>query len=187
MFRVEVIEHEMLQKLPNFTERMDWILKNKPELAKLVSHWDVEGKRKKTSHEYFEKTRSTKILNRMLDEKEFLSEFGIRSMSKVYEKNPFQLEINGINHVVHYTPAESDSRMFGGKQQLRTGPISFPINFLIVESLERFFIFITTRSLKVRVSYGKREFPESKLCGRSFESKIVQYFLLPRRRRKSCF
>ena len=71
MFAVEVIEHEMLQKLPNFTERMDWILKNKPELAKLVSHWDVEGKGRKHLMSILRKTRLTKILNRMLDEKEF--------------------------------------------------------------------------------------------------------------------
>lgn len=68
---------------------MDWILKNKPELAKLVSHWDVEGKGRKHLMSILRKTRLTKILNRMLDEKEFLSDFGIRSMSKVYEKIRF--------------------------------------------------------------------------------------------------
>jgi hypothetical protein len=88
MFAVEVIEHDMLQKLPKF-KRMDWILKNKKELANLVSHWEMEGKGRKHLMSILRKTRLTKILNRMLDEKEFLSEFGIRSMSKVYEENPF--------------------------------------------------------------------------------------------------
>ena len=175
MFAVEVIEHEMLQKLPNFTKRMDWILKNKPELAKLVSHWDVEGKGRKHLMSILRKTRLTKILNRMLDEKEFLSEFGIRSMSKVYEKNPFQLEINGINHVVHYTPAESDSRMFGGNSNWR-GPIWFPINFLIVESLQRFY-FYYDESLKVEFPTGSGNFQNLNYVADHLSQRLCNIFL----------
>ena len=83
------------------------------------------------------KTRLTRILKRMSDPNEFLSDYGIRSMSKVYEDKPFKFSVDGQDFTVKYTPAESDSRMFGGNSNWR-GPIWFPINFLIVESLQRF-------------------------------------------------
>lgn len=137
MFAVEIIDHETLEKLPNFTKRMDWILKNKPELASLVSHWEVEGKGGKHLMSILRKTRLKRVLARMVDEKEFLSDFGIRSMSKVYEEHPYTFNVDGRDFVVKYTPAESDSRMFGGNSNWR-GPIWFPINFLIVESLQRY-------------------------------------------------
>lgn len=137
MFAVEIIEHDILEKLPDFTARMEWILKNKPELANLVSHWEVEGKGRKHLMSVLRKSRLTRILKRMGDPDEFLSDFGIRSMSKIYEKNPFEFKIDYQKFTVKYMPAESDSRMFGGNSNWR-GPIWFPINFLIVESLQRF-------------------------------------------------
>ena len=137
MFAVEIVEHEMLKKLPAFSKRMEWILKNKPELANLVSHWEVEGKGKNHLMSVLRKSRLKSILERMVDEKEFLSDYGIRSLSKVYENNPFNFEVDNKTFTVKYTPAESDSDMFGGNSNWR-GPIWFPINFLIVESLQRF-------------------------------------------------
>ncbi|MBW8361530.1 MAG: glucosidase [Kaistella sp.] len=137
MFAVEIIDHEMLEKLPGFTSRMQWILKNKPELANLVSHWEVAGTGGKHLMSILRKTRLKRVLARMVDEKEFLSDYGIRSMSKIYENEPYKFTVDGQNFSVKYTPAESDSRMFGGNSNWR-GPIWFPINFLIVESLQRF-------------------------------------------------
>lgn len=137
LFAVEIVEHSMLLKLPNFLDRMQWILKNKPHLADLVSHWEVEGKDGKHMMSILRKNRLKRVLNRMVDENEFLSDYGIRSMSKVYENEPFNFSIDGKKVTVKYTPAESDSSMFGGNSNWR-GPIWFPINFLIVESLQRF-------------------------------------------------
>ena len=137
LFAVEIVEHSMLEKLPNFLDRMQWILKNKPHLADLVSHWEVEGKGGKHMMSILRKTRLKRVLCRMVDEKEFLSDYGIRSMSKVYKDHPFLFSVDGKNFNVKYTPAESDSSMFGGNSNWR-GPIWFPINFLIVESLQRF-------------------------------------------------
>ncbi|WOC51646.1 glucosidase [Bergeyella porcorum] len=137
MFAVEVVEHKMIEQLPNFQKRMNWILKHRPELAKLVSHWETEGKGEKHLMSILRKTRLKRILEKMLDEKEFLSDYGIRSMSKIYQEQPFVFEINDTQYRVQYLPAESDSRMFGGNSNWR-GPIWFPINFLIVESLQRF-------------------------------------------------
>lgn len=152
LFAVEVIDHHLLEKMPNFRVRMDWVLKNKPELTKLVSHWEEEGQGRKHLMSILRKNRLTKVLTRMLDEKEFLSSYGIRAMSKVYEENPFVFSVHGTENVVYYTPAESDSRMFGGNSNWR-GPIWFPINFLIVESLQRFH-FYYGNSLKVELPTG---------------------------------
>lgn len=155
LFAVEIIDHHLLEKMPNFQGRMEWILKNKPELAKLVSHWDEEGQGRKHLMSIVRRTRLTKVLTRMLDEKEFLSQYGIRAMSKVYEENPFIFSIDGVENIVYYTPAESDSRMFGGNSNWR-GPIWFPINFLIVESLQRFH-FYYGNSFKVEFPTGSGE------------------------------
>jgi hypothetical protein len=77
------------------------------------------------------------VLHKMLDSDEFLSDYGIRSLSKYYEKNPYAMKINGDTLSIKYTPGESDTRMFGGNSNWR-GPIWFPINFLIIESLKKF-------------------------------------------------
>jgi hypothetical protein len=111
----------------------------------------------------------------MLDEKEFLSEFGIRSMSKVYEENPFQLEIDGINHVVHYTPAESDSRMLGGNSNWR-GPIWFPINFLIVESLQRFH-FYYDNSMQIEYPTGSKNYKNLNEIAENLSRRLSNIFL----------
>lgn len=137
LFAVEIVEHSLLEKLPGFRERMEWILKNKPQLAELVSHWEVEGQGGKHLMSILRKTRLRRVLDRMVDETEFLSDYGIRSMSKAYENNPYEFHIDSKKYTVKYTPAESDSSMFGGNSNWR-GPIWFPINFLIVESLQRF-------------------------------------------------
>ncbi|KMQ71530.1 MGH1-like glycoside hydrolase domain-containing protein [Chryseobacterium koreense] len=140
MFAVEVIEDEIVEKLPRFKERMDWVLENKPELAALVSHWQVKGSESKHLLSLLRGHRLKKLLERMLDEKAFLSDFGIRALSKEYEANPFTLKLNNIDYSVKYLPAESDSGMFGGNSNWR-GPIWFPVNSLIIESLQRFFFY----------------------------------------------
>lgn len=140
MFAVEVIDSEILNKLPNFKTRMDWVLKNKPELAALVSHWEVEGQDSKHLLSLLRGHRLKRLLHRMLNPDEFLSDFGVRALSKEYEKNPYTLDLDGTLYTVKYTPAESDSGLFGGNSNWR-GPIWFPINSLIIESLRRFFFY----------------------------------------------
>ena len=140
MFAVEVIDDEMIENLPNFKKRMQWVLDNKPELAALVSHWEVKGEDSKHLLSLLRGHRLKRLLHRMLNPEEFLSDFGVRALSKEYEENPFHLHLNGKDYSVQYTPAESDSRLFGGNSNWR-GPVWFPINFLIIESLQRFFFY----------------------------------------------
>ncbi|SDI12914.1 hypothetical protein SAMN05421846_104176 [Chryseobacterium taeanense] len=140
MFAVEVIDDEMIERLPNFKKRMQWVLDNKPELAALVSHWEVKGEDSKHLLSLLRGHRLKRLLHRMLNPDEFLGEFGVRALSKEYEKNPFSINFNNTDYTVKYTPAESDSSLFGGNSNWR-GPIWFPINFLIIESLQRFFFY----------------------------------------------
>ncbi|ROH97504.1 MGH1-like glycoside hydrolase domain-containing protein [Chryseobacterium daecheongense] len=140
MFAVEVIDDEMIENLPNFKSRMHWVLENKPELAALVSHWEVKGQNSKHLLSLLRGHRLKRLLHRMLNPEEFLSDYGVRALSKEYEQNPYHLNLNGTDYSVKYTPAESDSDLFGGNSNWR-GPVWFPINFLIIESLQRFFFY----------------------------------------------
>ena len=119
---------------------MDWVLKNKPKLASLVSHWEVKGDDSKHLLSLLRGHRLKKLLERMLHENEFLSDYGVRALSKEYEDNPFHINLDGTDYMLKYLPAESDSDMFGGNSNWR-GPIWFPVNFLIIESLQRFFFY----------------------------------------------
>jgi len=137
LFAVEVIEPETLECLPNFGRRLKWFLQYRPDLANLVSRWYIDGKGERRLFSLLRGHRLKKILKRMLDENEFLSEFGVRALSKYHETHPYVFKTNDREFKVSYQPGESDSYMFGGNSNWR-GPIWFPVNFLIIESLERF-------------------------------------------------
>ena len=110
---------------------------NKPHLAALVSRWSDPGRGDMRLLSLLRGHRMKRLLKRMLDPNEFLSDYGIRSLSKAHEKEPFVLDVNGQRLTVGYLPGDSDSGMFGGNSNWR-GPIWFPINYLIVESLQKF-------------------------------------------------
>lgn len=137
LFAVEVLDQEIFDKMPEFTTRLEWFLKNRPDLAGLISRWGEKGKNERHLLSLLRGHRMKRILKRMLDESEFLSTYGIRALSKVYEKEPYKFYANGTEFVVRYTPGESDTQLFGGNSNWR-GPIWFPVNYLLVESLQRF-------------------------------------------------
>lgn len=137
LFAVEVLDPDLLKQLPEFTARLNWFLTNKPEMAKLVSRWDEEGVGKRHLLSLLRGHRMKKLFKRMLDESEFLSDYGIRSLSKYHYENPYEFNLNDKKLQVKYTPAESDTWLFGGNSNWR-GPIWFPVNFLILESMYRF-------------------------------------------------
>jgi hypothetical protein len=138
LFAVEVLEPDLLKQLPEFESRLNWFLKNKPEMANLISRWNEKGSGERHLLSLLRGHRMKKLLNRMLDETEFLSDYGIRALSKIHEEVPYELNVNGKKFSVKYTPAESDSGLFGGNSNWR-GPIWFPVNFLILESLYKFY------------------------------------------------
>ncbi|MBL8978605.1 MAG: glucosidase [Gemmatimonadetes bacterium] len=137
LFAVEVIDQEMLDRLPDFAARLKWYLEYRPELAALVSRWEQPGQGERRLLSLLRGHRMQALLQRMLDEEEFLSPFGIRALSRKHEAEPYVFDVMGHAHTVRYQPAESDSGLFGGNSNWR-GPIWFPVNYLLVESLQRF-------------------------------------------------
>ncbi len=137
LFAVETLEPELLEKLPGFRRRLEWFLMHRPDLASLVSHWQSPGHGERRLLSLLRGHRMKKLLKRMLDETEFLSDYGVRALSKAHLEQPFHLHVGHVDESVRYTPGESDSRQFGGNSNWR-GPIWFPLNFLIIESLQKF-------------------------------------------------
>ncbi len=135
LIAVEILDQNQISKLTGFNKRTNWFLKYRPHLADSVSSLSENGEMRLLSVCPLDRFRS--ILKYLFDENEFLSPFGIRSLSKFHEKNPFTVEMENGSHSVAYTPGESDSPMFGGNSNWR-GPVWFPINYLIIEALERY-------------------------------------------------
>ena len=137
LFAVETLEPELLNRLPGFRQRLEWFLSHRPDLAGLVSHWQSPGRGDRRLLSLLRGHRMKRLLRRMLDESEFLSDYGIRAMSRAHLDHPYVLRVDGADLSVRYVPAESDTRQFGGNSNWR-GPIWFPVNFLIIESLQKF-------------------------------------------------
>ena len=137
LFAVEPLEPEMLQKLPDFDRRLRWLLKNRPELADLVSRWQEPGRGERRLLSLLRGHRMKRLLNRMLDETRFLSDYGVRALSQKHREEPFELNYHGQTLSVEYEPGESECGVFGGNSNWR-GPIWFPVNYLIIESLQKF-------------------------------------------------
>ncbi|QHI97517.1 glucosidase [Xylophilus rhododendri] len=151
-FAVEVLDDARMEKLQHLRAHLDALLHRRPDLDALVSHWrepsrapgaapDDSAAPAAEGHTHLFSLlrghRMKRVLNRLLDENEFLSPHGLRSVSKAYEADAFDFSIGDSRYALHYTPAESDSGMFGGNSNWR-GPVWLPLNFLIVESLRRF-------------------------------------------------
>ena len=137
LFAVETIEPETLDKLPDFAKRLKWYLKNRPAAAGLVSRWEEPGRGERRLLSLLRGHRMKQLLKRALDETEFLSDYGIRSLSRYYRDHPYVTHCGDDQLWVDYEPGDSSSGMFGGNSNWR-GPIWFPINFLIIESLQKF-------------------------------------------------
>ena len=141
LFAVETLDEAVLNNLPGFKKRLQWFIENRPEFAQHVeSEITAEGKTR-----YFlslvNRDRLRRVLQLMLDEDEFLSPYGIRAVSRFHAQTPYVLNVNGTEHRVDYEPAESSTGLFGGNSNWR-GPIWFPVNYLLVESLQKFHHFL---------------------------------------------
>jgi hypothetical protein len=137
LLAVETIEPEVLERAPMFARRMTWFLRNRPDLASLVSRWEEPGVGQRRLLALVRGHRMKLLLHRMLDPNEFLSPHGVRSLSRAHLDAPFVLDIDGERHEVRYEPAESRSGLFGGNSNWR-GPVWFPINYLLIEALQKF-------------------------------------------------
>jgi hypothetical protein len=125
LFAVEVLTPQLIGNLPDFTRRLEWVLKNRPDLARMISRWHEPGKGENRMLALVRIHRMKCTLRRMLDETEFLSEYGIRSLSRYHWEHPYVYGLNGTAYSVKYTPGESDSSFFGGNSNWR-GPDLVP-------------------------------------------------------------
>jgi hypothetical protein len=137
LFAVETLEPELMRRLHGFRRRLEWFVEHRPDLTKNVACMKTlgEGERRLLSITNAERLRQ--VLKVMLDEREFLSPYGIRAVSRFHLDHPFTLQVNGHVHRVDYEPAESSTPLFGGNSNWR-GPIWFPVNYLLIESLQKF-------------------------------------------------
>ena len=137
LIAVELLDEQRIARLPGFKKRMDWFLRHRSDLAMHVSYCERGGAHGHRLLAIPSRERLQRLLAYLLDEREFLSPFGIRSLSRHHEAHPFTLHVQGEHKVVRYVPGESDSHMFGGNSNWR-GPVWFPISYLLIEALERY-------------------------------------------------
>ncbi|MGE0709535.1 MAG: glucosidase [Planctomycetota bacterium] len=137
LFAVEVLDGPLLEAMPHFGKRMRWFLEHKPELAEGCSYLLGCAADQRRLLAIPSRERLERVLRRLLDEDEFLSPHGVRSLSRAHRDDPFVLRWDGQAHEVRYTPGESTSGMFGGNSNWR-GPVWFPVNYLLIEALERY-------------------------------------------------
>ena len=137
LFAVETLEPELLDRLPDFKRRMEWFIENRSDLTANVACMRTPGNAERRLLSIVSKDQLRSVLRFMLDETEFLSQYGIRAISRFHKDHPYVLQVNGTEHRVDYEPAESSTGLFGGNSNWR-GPIWFPLNYLLIESLQKF-------------------------------------------------
>jgi hypothetical protein len=137
LYAVQTMQPELLDTMPAFKRRLEWFISNRPDLTENMACMKTPGNKERRLYSVADRGQLQRILAVMLDEAEFLSPFGIRALSQYHRDHPYQLEVGGGRHAVHYEPGESETGLFGGNSNWR-GPIWFPVNYLLVQALRRF-------------------------------------------------
>jgi len=177
LFAVTNLRQDQIDRLPGFKRRMEWFLNNRQDLYHQVSMLETCHDGDATWRHLAIPTRSrlARVLSRMLDEKEFLSPYGIRSLSAVYEDQPFHMQIEGDDHCVSYDPGESTTGMFGGNSNWR-GPVWLPINYLLIEALERYYRFYGDE-FKVECPTGSGRYVTLRDAAQEINRRLCRLFL----------
>ncbi|TMB20224.1 MAG: glucosidase [Deltaproteobacteria bacterium] len=137
LFAVEPIPADLIEKFPSFARRLEWFIDHRPDLTEGVACMRTLGAMQRRLFSVVPPDKLRRILQRLLDESEFLSPHGIRALSRVHRDQPYRLRVDGAEYGVRYEPAESSSGLFGGNSNWR-GPVWFPVNFLLIEALQKF-------------------------------------------------
>jgi hypothetical protein len=175
LLAVEILQDATLRRLPGFTKRMNWFLEHRRDLAQHIAYF--EGRERRPGMHLLaipSRERLVRVLRYVLDESEFLSPFGIRSLSKAHAEAPFRVAIGGADYSVGYLPGESDSGLFGGNSNWR-GPVWLPINFLLLEALEKYHHFYGD-SLKVEYPTGSGHAVNLGEVARAIGNRLVDLF-----------
>ncbi len=154
LFACEILESDVVEKLPGFKKRMRWFMEHRQDLARHITYMERAGT---AGHSHYllaipSLPRLERVLRYVLDESEFLSPHGVRSLSRYYKEHPYRFSADGMTWEIRYVPAESDSSLFGGNSNWR-GPVWFPLNFLLIEALERYHHFYKD-SFKIECPLG---------------------------------
>lgn len=174
LFAVATLEEEKLNRLPQFLERFQWFLDHQPNLCQLVACMQTKGTQDRHLLSLLSAEKLKRVLSYVLDEKEFLSPYGIRSVSKIHQEHPFKMSFNGTCHQVDYEPAESTSRLFGGNSNWR-GPIWFPLNYLLIESLQKYHYYYGD-DFRVECPTGSGKYLTLKEVAEELSRRLVRIF-----------
>lgn len=157
LYATLTLEPQVINRLPQFKKRLDWFIENRPDMMERnTANMKRRGKDDRILLSLVNEDRLKRIMERMLSEDEFLSKGGIRSLSKYHEKHPYSMDVNGQKFSVSYVPGDSDSGLFGGNSNWR-GPVWIAVNFLLVESLLRFYMFYGN-TVEVECPVGSGEY-----------------------------
>ena len=185
LLAVETLDPEALQKHDAFRRRMEWFVAHRPDLTANVACMKTPGRGERRLLSIVEPERLRRILAVMLDEREFLSDYGIRAVSKVHQQSPYCLAAGGVEYRVGYEPGESSNGLFGGNSNWR-GPIWFPINFLLIEALQRFHHYYGD-SLTVECPTGSGRFMTLAAVADELSRRLCGIFLEDGRGRRAVF
>jgi hypothetical protein len=186
LIAVEILEGSVMAKLPGFTRRMRWFLENRKDLSRHISYMEPKGEN--SERQYLlaipSRERLERVLRYLLDENEFLSPFGIRSISKVHGEHPFVLQADGHEYRVGYEPGESSTGLFGGNSNWR-GPIWVPVNYLLIEALERYHHFYGD-SLRVECPTRSGQLKNLREVAHELNTRLCRLFLPDESGRRPC-
>ncbi len=185
LFAVETLDSDLVDRLPGFKRRMQWFLDNRPELASHVETRTGPDNRIQRFLSLVDRRKLRRVLAAMLDEEEFLSPHGIRSLSRRHAAEPFELTLGGVRHRVDYEPAESRTEMFGGNSNWR-GPVWFPVDFLLVEALQKLHYYLGD---SFRVPFPTKGGPERTLdaVARELSRRLIRLFQRDADGKRPCF
>ncbi|KAH7888809.1 Six-hairpin glycosidase-like protein [Phlebopus sp. FC_14] len=175
LYATLVLEPAVINRFPGFKKRMEWFIDNRPEVSRRnMANMKAGGKGERRLLALASKERLIRILEKMLDENEFLSEYGIRSLSKLHKDKPWGMNVHGQWYEVGYWPGDSHSGMFGGNSNWR-GPIWLAVNFLLIESLQRFYQYYGDE-LQVECPTGSGEYMNLVEVAEEIQHRIIHIF-----------
>ena len=175
LFAVETLEPELLDCLPAFKKRLEWFVAHRPDLTDNVACMRTHGESERRLLAIVDRERLTQVLKIMLDENEFLSPYGIRALSRFHREHPYVLHVDDVDHRVDYEPAESSTGLFGGNSNWR-GPVWMPVNFLLVEALQKFHHYFGNE-LKVECPTGSGTFMTLQEVATDLSQRLTRVFL----------
>jgi len=176
MFAVLTLEPQWVEKFPGFRRRMEWFIEHRPDLTRNVASMSAAGQGERRLLSIMNPHQLRRVLSVMLDENEFLSPYGIRALSRVHAEKPFSLRVGESEYRVSYEPAESATGVFGGNSNWR-GPIWFPVNYLIIESLQKFHHYLGD-DFKVECPTGSGQLKTLWEVAQEISRRLTHIFLL---------